>query len=125
MKTARLVIKVSPEYQDNIKKQAKSENLSTSDYIRKCLDQGGTEGVTNEHTKVDQSVSVIIDELAVKNEQINKLQEALDQSQQLQAMKVLLEKINNQLKQRVGLHLFLRHCAKSLVLVEAICFFCE
>ena len=86
MKTARLVIKVSPEYQDNIKKKAKSENLSTSDYIRRCLDQGVTEGVTNEHTKVDQSVSVIIDELAVKNEQISKLQEALDQSQQLQAM---------------------------------------
>ena len=94
MKTARLVIKVSPEYQDNIKKKAKSENLSTSDYIRRCLDQGVTEGVTNEHTKVDQSVSVIIEELAVKNEQINKLQEALDQSQKLQAMK---EKENQKL----------------------------
>ena len=42
----------------------------------------------------NQSMSVIIEELSVKNEQINKLQEALDQSQQLQAMK---EKENQKL----------------------------
>ena len=115
MKTAILKTKVTPEYQATIKRRAQDEGVSVSDYIRRCLDDthergtqqdpkevpdGDTSG-TQQVPKDPQAITIIIDQIAQKDEQISKkdeqiakLQESLDQSQQLQAMK---EKENQKL----------------------------
>ena len=100
MQTTRISLRVTEEYKSTVEERAEKEGLSLSDYIRQCVDDvhtrdtqransvhtGDTQGTNGVHTHKDGNIDIIIDQLAKKDEQIGKLQESLDQSQQLQAM---------------------------------------
>ena len=99
MKKAHLSIKVDPEYRDQIEKKAKLEGLTISAYVRHCLDyhqekcdQSNTEHDANnteshqDPTFLMEQINIKDQQLSTKDGQIEKLQSALDQSQQLQAM---------------------------------------
>ena len=90
MKSTRLTLKVTPEYQESIRKRASKEKLSISDYIRLCIEKVHTNVHTNVHTEdtpnKDQNPAFLMEQISIKDEQIKNLQSALDQSQQLQAM---------------------------------------
>ena len=105
MKNARLSIKVSQEYRDNIEEKAKSEGMSISAFIRYSLDEVGpkSEKVRPKSDQPEQSPTFLIEQISIKDEQISikdeqikKLQSALDQSQtaldQSQHLQAMTEK---------------------------------
>ena len=92
MKKAHLSIKVDPEYRDQVEKKAKLEGLTISAYVRHCLDyhqekcdQSNTES-HQDPTFLMEQINIKDQQLSTKDDQIEKLQSALDQSQQLHAL---------------------------------------
>ena len=86
MKSTRLTLKVTPEYQESIRKRASKEKLSISDYIRLCIEKVHTNVHTEDTPNKDKNPAFLMEQISIKDEQIKNLQSALDQSQQLQAM---------------------------------------
>ena len=79
MKNSRISIKVDQEYRTSIEEKASQAGLTISAYIRYCLDNVGA--------KSDQDrTAVLHEQINVKDQQIEKLQQALDQQQQLHAI---------------------------------------
>jgi len=92
MKNPRISIKVSQEYRSLIEERASVADLTISAYIRHCLDKVGLEsdptGQQSDQVRPgpDVSPTLLAEQLATKDQQIERLQSALDQSQQLQAL---------------------------------------
>ena len=98
LKNARLSIKVSQEYRDNIEEKAKNKGMSMSAFIRYSLDNIGPK--SDPLKKSDQSPTFLMEQIAEKDKQIatkdeqianlqkstEGLQQSLDQAQQLHAM---------------------------------------
>ena len=92
-KNQRITIIVGQEYRSIIEAKAKSAQLNISAYVRRCLeyyDDKSTKDPTNilqeRIASQDHQSSVKDEQLATKDQQIERLQSALDQSQQLQAL---------------------------------------
>ena len=92
MKNPRISIKVSQEYRSLIEERASATDLTISAYIRHCIDKVGLESDPT-HQQSDQvrlesdvSPTLLAEQLGTKDQQIEKLQSALDQSQQLHAL---------------------------------------
>ena len=99
LKNARLSIKVSQEYRDNIEEKAKNKGMSMSAFIRYSLDNVGPESDLV-GPKSDQSPTFLMEQIVEKDKQIatkdeqianlqkstEGLQQSLDQAQQLHAM---------------------------------------
>ena len=93
MKNSRISIKVDQEYRTSIEEKASQAGLTISAYIRYCLDnvRPKSDQVRPESEQVrpesDQDRTAILHEhINVKDQQIEKLQQALDQQQQLHAV---------------------------------------
>ena len=92
MKNPRISIKVSQEYRSLIEERASVADLTISAYIRYCLDKIGLEsdstGPQSDQVRpgADASPTLLAEQLTTKDQQIERLQSALDQSQQLHAM---------------------------------------
>ena len=92
MKNPRISIKVSQEYRSLIEERASVADLTISAYIRYCLDKVGlgSDSTSPQSDQVrpesDASPTLLAEQLTTKDQQIERLQSALDQSQQLQAL---------------------------------------
>ena len=100
MKNQRITIMVGSEFRDQIEEKARSASQSISAYVRKCLEfyelhSGKPPNNSDVFPNGDPTFSYKIltdqiegqkDQLAIKDQQIERLQSALDQSQQLQAL---------------------------------------
>jgi hypothetical protein len=80
MKNQRITIIVGQDYRTTIEEKAKSAQISISAYVRRCL------GYYNNNSEENptESYKILQIQVTTKDEQIDKLQQALNQSQQLQ-----------------------------------------
>ena len=84
VETSRLSIKVSQEYRTTIENRANQADLYISAYIRYCLDNIGLKSdLSSSATTLRRTP---LEQLEIKDNQIEHLLSALDQSQQLQAL---------------------------------------
>ena len=100
MKNQRITIMVGSEFRDQIEEKAKSAKQSISAYVRQCLefyelhsekppnnsDVSPNEDPTFPYKILTDQIEGQKEQLATKDQQIERLQSALDQSQQLQAL---------------------------------------
>jgi len=100
MKNQRIAIMVGSEFRDQIEEKAKSAKQSISAYVRQCLefyelysekppnnsDVSPNRDPTFSYKILTDQIEGQKEQLAMKDQQIEKLQSALDQSQQLHAM---------------------------------------
>ena len=100
MKNQRITIMVGSEFRDQIEEKAKSAKQSISAYVRQCLefyelysekppnnsDVSPNRDPTFSYKILTDQIEGQKEQLAMKDQQIEKLQSALDQSQQLHAM---------------------------------------
>ena len=97
MKNKRITIQLDDESRIDIEERANKANMSISAYVRNCINQflktpehsPNNSGVsTEESPKFSEQIpaEIFAEELKTKNSQIERLQSALDQSQQLHAM---------------------------------------
>ena len=100
MKNQRITIMVGSEFRDQIEGKAKSAKQSISAYVRQCLefyelhsekppnnsDVFPNEDPTFSYKILTDQIEGQKEQLATKDQQIERLQSALDQSQQLQAL---------------------------------------
>ena len=93
MKNQRITIKVDEDYRSKLDEKAKTDGLSISAYVRKCVDQydqkpyqGPTPPEQKSYLVLQKANEVLQKELDTKNKQFEDLQKSLDQSQQLQAL---------------------------------------
>lgn len=97
LKNKRITIQLDDESRIAIEERAGKANMSISAYVRDCINQSlktpehspNNSGVfTEESPKFSEQIpaDIFAEELKTKNNQIEKLQSALDQSQQLHAM---------------------------------------
>ena len=93
MKNQRITVKVDEDYRSSIEEKAKTDGLSISAYVRKCVDQynqkfyqGTTQPEHESYLALQKANEVLQKELDTKNKQFEDLQKSLDQSQQLQAL---------------------------------------
>ena len=86
MKNQRVTIMMTQEYRTKIEERAENAGVNISAYVRHCLDsydQFPDQSPTDSgHAPTD----ILFSELEIKNQQIEKLQQALDQEQQLHAV---------------------------------------
>ena len=80
MKNQRITIIVGQDYRTTIEEKAKSAQISISAYVRRCLEYYNN----NSEENPTESYKILQDQVTTKDEQIDKLQQALNQSQQLQ-----------------------------------------
>ena len=100
MKNQRITIMVGSEFRDQIEGKAKSAKQSISAYVRQCLefyelhsekppnnsDVSPNEAPTFPYKILTDQIEGQKEQLATKDQQIEKLQQALDQEQQLHAV---------------------------------------
>ena len=81
-------ITFSPSLYDLLTKKAKSLDITTAQAVRDASTQWVDNQVENSTERVDQSkhITDLQDQLVTKDQQIERLQSTLDQSQQLHAM---------------------------------------
>ena len=68
-----------------VEEKANQANISISAYVRRCIDQSLKSPEEPPKNSGQIPAGILTEELRIKNEQIDKLQKALDQQQQLQA----------------------------------------
>ena len=69
-----------------IEEKANQANISISAYVRLCIDQSLQSPEEPPKNSGQIPADILTEELRTKNEQIDKLQQALDQQQQLHAV---------------------------------------
>ena len=85
MKTS-ITFKVSSKEKQQISHAADSEQITVSDYIRQAVMNKLNALDENKTTSDDSLTNVLQRQIETKDQQIERLQQALDQSQQLQAI---------------------------------------
>ena len=86
MKNSRISIKVDQEYRTSIEEKASQAGLTISAYIRYCLDNAGPKSEQVRPESDQDRTAILHEQINVKDQQIEKLQQALDQQQQLHAV---------------------------------------
>ena len=69
-----------------VEEKANQANISISAYIRRCIDEALKSPADLPNNSEQIPAQVLTEKLKIKNNQIERLQSALDQSQQLQAL---------------------------------------
>ena len=86
MKNSRISIKVDQEYRTSIEEKASQAGLTISAYIRYCLDNVGPKSEQVRPESDQDRTAILHEQINVKDQQIENLQQALDQQQQLHAV---------------------------------------
>ena len=85
LKNKRITIQLDDESRMAVEEKANQANISISAYVRRCIDQSLKSPEEPPKNSGQIPADILTEELRIKNEQIDKLQKALDQQQQLQA----------------------------------------
>ena len=85
LKNKRITIQLDDESHMAVEEKATQANISISAYVRRCIHQSLKSPEEPPKNLGQIPADILTEELRIKNEQIDKLQKALDQQQQLQA----------------------------------------
>ena len=86
LKNKRITIQLDDESRMAVEEKANQANISISAYVRRCIDQSLKSPEEPPKNSGQIPADILTEELRIKNEQIDKLQQALDQQQQLHAV---------------------------------------
>ena len=86
LKNKRITIQLDDEFHMAVEEKATQANISISAYVRRCIHQSLKSPEEPPKNSGQIPAGILTEELRIKNEQIDKLQQALDQQQQLHAV---------------------------------------